>query len=188
MKQLTAKEIQFVKDTHFTPTVDQCAEWYRTIFTDEQIDISDKDYASKREAYSEKWYKVAYDYAKEKYGIDLDAFITKNNNIENDDYDGISLEYVATYLFYCFFTKEELENLTDKEATEFLKDYRYYGGFRKWDGGNLTYVQEAIEAYEGTRIFYLQDDGNVWNTEVENIKDNHYFDDKVILVRPILEN
>ena len=186
MKQLTAKEIQFVKDTKFTPTVWQCDEYYRTIFTDEKCEFGD-NYPERRDVYSQKWFNVASDYAKEKYGIDLDEFISKNLG-PNDDYDGISLEYVATYLFYCFFTKEELENLTDKEATEFLKDYRYYGGFRKWDGGNFTYVQEAIEAYDGKRLFYLQDDGNVWNTEVENIKDNHYFDDKVILVRPILEN
>ena len=187
MKQLTAKEIQFVKDTHFTPTVDQCAEWYRTIFTNEHIDINDKDYASKREAYSKKWYKVAYDYAKEKYGIDLEKFLAKNIG-EDVDTDGITLEETAVYLFYCFFTKEELEKLTDKEATKFLQDYQYYFGYRKWDGGNLTYVQEAIEVYKGTRLFYLQDDGNVWNTETENIKDNPYFKDKVILVIPILEN
>lgn len=187
MKQLTRNEIKFVKETGFTPTVYQCDEYYRTIFTDEHIDISDKDYASKKEAYSEKWYKVASDYAKEKYGIDLNVFIDKNISIENDDYDGISLEYVATYLFYCFFTKDELEKLTDKEATEFLKNYRYYCGFRKWDNGNLTYVQEAIEAYNGDRLFYLQDDGNVWNTRQTNINNNSYFKDKVILVKPILD-
>ena len=185
MKQLTTKEIQFVKDTKFTPTVGQCGEYYRTIFTDEKVEYGD-NYPARREAYDEKWYKVVSDYAKEHYGIDLDAFIAKNNNIENDDYDGISLEYVATYLFYCFFTKEELEKLTDEEATEFLKDYRYYGGFRKWDGGNLTYVQEAIEAYNGLRLFYLQDDGNIWNIRKDEIYPDSWAA-KHILNEPILK-
>jgi len=187
MKQLTKQEIKYVKETGFTPTVYQCAQYYLTKLTDEQLDLNSPTYKEDREKYETKWFAEAEKLAKEKYSVDLQAFLDKNIGSSLNDYDGISLEYVATYLFYCFFTKEELEKLTDEEATRFLKDYRYYSGFRKWDGGNLQYVQEAIEVYEGNRFFYLQDDGNVWNTERSNIKDNPYFLERTILVKPILD-
>jgi glucose-6-phosphate 1-dehydrogenase len=66
--------------------------------------------------------------------------------------------------------------LTDEEATKFLQDFQYYAGYRKWDGGNLTYVQEALEVYNGTRIFYLESDGEVWNVSLEEAQNNPYFD------------
>ena len=84
-----------------------------------------------------------------------------------EESDAISLEYEATYLFYTFFTKEELEKLTDEEATKWLKDFQYFSGYRKWDGGNLVYVNEALEVYAGTREFYEEQDGEIWNREVE---------------------
>ena len=49
MKQLSSNEIKFVKETHFTPTVDQCGEYYRTIFTDEKVEYGD-NYPVRREA------------------------------------------------------------------------------------------------------------------------------------------
>lgn len=181
MKQLTLNEIKFVKETGFTPTVLQCAEWYRTIFTDEKCEFGD-NYPERREEYEEKWYKVASDYAQEKYGVNLDEFISKNLSIDLDDSDGISIEFVATYLLYCFFTKEELENLSNQKALDFLQDYRYYGGFRKWYVGDMPYrmpyIEEAIEVYNDERVFYLQDDGNVWNTKKEEISGNDYYSDK----------
>ena len=176
MKQLTKQEINFVKETGFTPTVFQCDEYHRTIFTNERVSRKN------RQAYSEQYYKLAADYAKLQYNIDLDVFINKNIGEKLDDSDVISLEYVATYLFYCFFTKDELEKLTDKDATEFLQDYRYFSGFRKWYDGNLIYVNEAIEVYNGERVFYLQDDGNVWHIRKDELATNSY------AARRVLEN
>ena len=160
MRLLTKDEIRFVKETHFTPTVYQCDEYDKTPFKD---------------------FDEAVEVAKNKYNIDLNEFIDKNLNVDNDDGDGISLEYVATYLFYCFFTKEELSHMTDEEATKFLKDYRYYNGFRKWDDGNLIYVIEAIEVYNGEKVFYLEDDANVWNIEADSpwLKENK---DKILKI------
>lgn len=182
MRPLTKEEIEFVKETHFTPTVYQCGQYYLTIFTDEQVEYGD-NYKERREAYEEKWYKVASDYAKEKYGFDLDKFIAKQLVEDIDDSDSISLEYTATYLFYIFFTREELEEMKDCDATNFLKDYRYYFGYRKWDGGNLKYVQEAIEAKEGERLFYMDNImDNVYNATKEEIENNpKYFKDKKFL-------
>ena len=190
MKQLTDKEIKFVKETGFTPTVWQCSEWNRTIFTDEKFNCSGHSFKD-RDEYNDKWFSVASDYAKEKYGFDLTTFLNKNLGIDLNDSDGISIEFVATYLLYCFFTKEELENLSNQKALDFLQDYRYYFGFRKWYVGDMhyrmPYIDEAIEVYNGERVFYLQDDGNVWNTRRDEISGNSYFDDKVILEEPILK-
>ena len=63
--------------------------------------------------------------------------------------------------------------MTDETATKWLKDFQYYFGYRKWDGGNLQYVNEAIEVYNGDRVFYLDGD-EVWNIEADSdwLKDN----------------
>lgn len=164
MRQLTQNEINFVKATKFTPTVWQCDEFYLTTYTDDRCECQPSDtYHERRTLYSKKWMKIIKKDAKERFDVDLDEFIDKNLSVDNDDYDGISLEYVATYLFFCFFTKEELEKLTDEEATRFLQNYRYFCGFRKWDGGNLPYVNEAIEVYNGERVFYVEEDHQVRN-------------------------
>ena len=161
MKQLTKEEIKFVQETGFTPTVFQCNEYHRTPFKD---------------------FEEACKVAQDKYNIDLDEFLSKNISIDLDDSDGISLEYVATYLFYCFFTKEELEQLTPIKALEWLQDYRYFCGFRKWDEQlAFSEVQEAIEIHNGTRVLYLESDGNVWNWEKEDFENNEHFKDKQII-------
>lgn len=159
MKQLTEQEVKFIKETGWTPTVYQCDEWYKTIWTDEQLSLEPHDtYLARREAYSNKYSAIANAEA-EKYGVDLDIIYRKCT----DECDNISLEYEATYLFYTFFTKEELEELMEDDATKFLQNFQYYNGYRKWDAGNLIYVQEALEVYDGTRLFYLEPDGEVWN-------------------------
>lgn len=160
MRKLTENEVTFVKETGFTPTVYQCREYDRTTFYDMKLEKKDYDPA---EGYH---YQLAKKVAREKYNVDLDEFLKKNISQSLNDGDSISLEYVATYLFYLFFTKEELQRMTDEAATEFLKNYRYYYGFRKWDGGNLTYVNDAIRAYEGEIEFYEDADGNVLWREV----------------------
>lgn len=148
MKALTQQEIRFVKDTNFTPTVYQCADYSKTPF---------KDYDEAEKA------------AKEKYEVDLAEFLDKNLNQEDDD--AISLEYVATYLFYEFFSCEELIDMASnnpKKGLEWLQDYRYFFGFRRWDlDMAVDEMWEAVEVYEGKRDFYVTEDGQVWNKEIE---------------------
>lgn len=143
MKRLTENEIKFMKETNVSWTVCNCDEWKRT------------SCANREEAAR---------VAKEVYHIDLDAMLRKFG-----DYDGISLEYTATYLFYSFFTKEELEKLTPEEGIEWLKDMRYFFGYRKWDAESIApFIEEALEIYAGTREFYEEDDdGDIWNRKVE---------------------
>lgn len=157
MKRLTEQEINFIKDTGWTPTLHQMGysenELKRThLYQVQNIPVSPE------------MMKLQFESFANQYGFDLYDLYEKTCNLDNSDQ--ISLEYEATYLFYTFFTQEELEKLTDEEATKWLQDFKYYFGYRKWVGGNLTYVKEAIEIYEGTREFYEQD-GEMWNREVE---------------------
>ena len=164
MKQLTENEIKFIKETGWTPTVEQCGEWGRTVFPSL---FGKADF--KKEYLDEDGYVV------DEFSNKVNEYVLKTYNIDTVDLykkfteesDAISLEYEATYLFYTFFTKEELEKLTDEEATKWLKDFQYFSGYRKWDGGNLIYVNEALEVYAGTREFYEEPDGEIWNKEVE---------------------
>lgn len=144
MKELTADEIKFVKDTNFTPTTYQTDIYSGTSFKD---------------------FEEAAKTAKDEYNFKLSDFLKKN--LEQDDSDGISLEYVATYLLYSFFDREDLEKISPKEALKWLQDYRYFCGFRKWDEDLVAQeIQEAIEVYDGVREFYLVAN-QVWNREKE---------------------
>lgn len=149
MVKLTPEEIRFVNETKFTPTVYQLDEYPRTIF---------------------KNFDEAQTLAKKIYNFDLNDFLRKN--LEQDDIDSISLEYVATYLFYSFFSKEDLNNMTPEFGLKWLQDYRYYNGFRKWD---LDYIcneiKEALEIYSGKREFYITEDNQIWNREVKYDKE-----------------
>lgn len=140
MKRLTEKEIAFIKETHFTPTVLQCDEYDKTPF---------RDYAQAEIA------------AKEKYGIVLKDLMEKC--AADDDIDEISLEYAATYILYTFFSKEELSGMRISDALRFLMDFRYYLGFRKWDRSQAAdCLEEAIQIYDGAREFYPER-GHMWN-------------------------
>ena len=99
------------------------------------------------------------------YGINLHEFLSVLADV---NYDSISLEYDAVYLLYTFLTREELENMNDGEVLEWLRDFKYWFGYRKYDIG-LAYTHrcEALEVYDGTREFYETDDGEVWNREIE---------------------
>lgn len=143
MKALTTKEWQFLKKHDITPTVDQCGEWEKRT-----------DFKSRAEANK---YAAAI-------GLDLDDMFKRMNC----SVDYISLEYEATYFLYNWFTKEELENITDEEVTKALKDWKYFGGYRKWNGENLYFAIEALQVYNGFRFFFLQD-GEVWNFTTDSI-------------------
>ena len=143
MRKLNNNEIKFIKETGWTPTVHQCDEYDRTTLKDLDTSI---------------------EVAKYEYDINLLELYDKTCNMDNSD--GISLEFEATYLFYTFFTKEELEKMSSKKGLSWLQDFKYYLGYRKWDEQYTTIeINEAIEVYNGTREFYEQD-GNMWNREI----------------------
>ncbi len=140
MRQLAENEIKFFKETNFTPTVFQCDEYNRTPF---------------------KSYAEAEKVAKEKYAINLDSLLTDCLK----DWDGISLEYDATYLLYTFFTADELKEMSAKEALDFLQNFKYFTGYRKWSEEHAEQgIQEAIQIYDGVRKF-VNVDGDMWNKE-----------------------
>ena len=144
MRRLTENEIKFIKETGITATVIQCDEWNRSTCSN---------------------YADAEKLADEEYGINLDEFSIV---LLDDNYDSISLEYDAVYLLYTFLTREELENMNGNEVLEWLKNFKYWCGYRKYDV-DLAYMHrcEALEVYDGTREFYETDDGEIWNREIE---------------------
>ena len=144
MRRLTENEIRFIKETGVTATVIQCDEWYRSQCSN---------------------YADAEKLADEEYGINLDEFFRVLVDVH---YDSISLEYDAVYLLYTFLTREELENMSDSEVLEWLRNFKYWCGYRNYDI-YLAYINkcEALEVYDGTREFYETDDGEVWNREIE---------------------
>ena len=144
MRRLTENEIRFIKETGVTATVIQCDEWDRSQCSN---------------------YADAEKLADEEYGINLDEF---SSVLLDDNYDSISLEYDAVYLLYTFLTREKLKNMNGNEVLEWLKNFKYWFGYRKYDI-DLAYMHrcEALEVYDGTREFYETDDGEVWNREIE---------------------
>ena len=144
MRRLTENEIKFIKETGVTATVIQCDEWDRSQCSS---------------------YVDAEKLADTEYGINLDEL---SNVLLDANYDSISLEYDAVYLLYTFLTREKLENMNDSEVLEWLKNFKYWCGYRKYDI-DLAHMNrcEALEIYDGTREFYETDNGEVWNREVE---------------------
>ena len=151
MKQLTENEIKFIKETKWSPTIFQMG------YSDLELCRTPYKGSSSEEGIKE-FQKEA-----DKLGVDI---LTLYNKCTSET-DSISLEYEATYLLYLFFTKEELEKLTNNTVLKWLQYFQYYQGYRKWHYENMQYVQEALEIYEGTRVFYLEDDGEVWNISKE---------------------
>ena len=146
MKWLEDKEIEFLKKTHYSATVFQCDEWGRTPFVD---------------------FSQACRVALDEYGVNL---LELNKKICNADEDAISLEFAAGYLFYIFFTKEELETMSPKDGLKFLKDFKYFFGWRKSDERDAYIAMcDAIQLHEGTMVFTQEfGDGDVWYVDAEN--------------------
>ena len=158
MKMLTEQEISFIKDTGWTPTLHQMGysenELKRThLYQVQNIPVSPEMMQLQFESFANQ------------YGFHLSDLYEKTCNLENSD--SISLEYEATYLFYTFFTPEELLDMDDSWALAWLQDFKYYFGFRKWDERDVECaIQEALCICAGTRELYEQD-GEMWNREVE---------------------
>ena len=144
MRRLTENEIRFIKETGITATVIQCDEWDRS------------------QCFN---YEDAERLADEEYGINLQEFL---HVLADANYDSISLEYDAVYLLYTFLTREELENMSEDQVLEWLQNFKYWCGYRKYDVYSADMNRcEALEVYDGIREFYETDDGEVWNREIE---------------------
>lgn len=155
MKPLTTNEISFMVATKWTPTKHQM-DYAKT-------ELSATPYAGLNPEDA----KLMYENAAKGYGIDLDELFAKTSDIDNAD--GISLEYEAVYLFCTFFTRDQIYNAEFTDLLDWLRDFKYYGGFRKWDLGYVaTAAAEAMEIFDGSRVFYLEEEGNVWNIEKDS--------------------
>ena len=162
MKLLTENEIKFIKDTGVTPTVIQCGnrEWYRTIFCDE----IDQDQLTGDFTNSDEVFAHACVYAKQMYDVDLPALYHKCML----DIDGISVDYEAPYIIYTLLTEEELDKMTDKQLIEWLRDWKYFYGWRKheeWDARIAR--EEAKGLYNGAREIRTWDDGTIYVSAAE---------------------
>ena len=137
MKVLKQNEIDFLKKTGVTPTVLQCEEWGRT-------PVGSRKMAEKIAA---------------EYGIDLHDFY----KMLTEQYDSISLENEAAYIFSIFFTNEELSKMNGHDALKFLQDWKYYNGFRKWsEWDTFDALAEAQRIHEGFTKVTSDADGNLW--------------------------
>lgn len=72
------------------------------------------------------------------------------NKITNPDEDAFSLEDLATWLFTHYYTKQELKELPCEDAVSFLKDWKYFFGFRKLDAATVAnYIDNALAVFDG---------------------------------------
>jgi len=71
-----------------------------------------------------------------------------------DDFesDCISLEDTATWVLSHYFTLHQLENMKAEEAEEFLRNWKYFFGYRKCDGWGNVYISDAISVLTGDMI------------------------------------
>jgi len=154
MKKLTNQEIKFIKETGWTPTLVQMSYSTQELNKTPYKGFDPEDAAN-------KYFELA-----EKFGVDLNNLYNKACNSANSD--NISLEFDATYLFYTFFTPDELLDLDTQWALQWLQDFKYFFGYRKWDEQYVEIeIQEALEIYGGSREFYEQD-GEMWNRKIED--------------------
>lgn len=145
MKLLTANEIKFLKETGWTPTVSGCDEWERCTFTEDQEEEVMKS-----------------------YGIDVDAFMAKIFDIEA--IDGVSLEEEAAYILSVFFTESELfQMMKDETVLEWLQNWRYFCGYRKWVEAYACFAaDEAIGILNGSKKIVTDENGYVWVVDKED--------------------
>ena len=68
------------------------------------------------------------------------------------EYDSISIEETATWVLSHYFSLEELKAMRPEDAERFLRDWKYFFGFRKCDGWGDTYIYNAMRALCGEII------------------------------------
>lgn len=156
MRLLTENEIQFLKDTGVTPTVIQGDEWERTIFADE---------IGENPINGDEVFTHACVYAKQMYDVNLPELYEKCTL----DIDGLSLEEEAPYVIYCLLTEEELDSKTDEELLKWLKDWKYFVGYRKWSEWDTRIARhEAKGLFNGAREVRTYDDGGIYISHRED--------------------
>lgn len=73
------------------------------------------------------------------------------------EYDSITLEDTATWVLSHYFTLEQLKGMNATDAERFLKDWKYFLGYRKCDGWGNTYIYNAIRALRGDIILHKKE-------------------------------
>ena len=148
MRFLTDNEIKFIKATGVTPTVIQLDEWKRTGCVD---------------------FPDAWNVAAITFGVaDPKEFFHMLTS--DKDSDSISIDNNAIYLFYTFFTEEELKNMTSEEALKWLQDWKYYFGYRKCSEDEAAEFRDAaLDMHlRPDRYYFKEIDGDVWVLEYDS--------------------
>lgn len=86
--------------------------------------------------------------------------------------DSISLESTAAWILSHYLTAEQLRAMSDKDIEYYLRNWKYWFGFRKCDGWGEYYRQLALEVLDGSMVldpFYDKDDPEYWYTHRENL-------------------
>lgn len=152
MKKLTEKEIKFIKETGWTPTV------YQMNYNESELKHT-KFAGLSREEGAKAFHKEI-----RKHRIKIDNLYKKCTS----EVDGITLENDAVYLLYTFFKADELVDIDTSWALQWLQDFKYYEGFRKWSERDVeNAICEALEVYGDSREFYEDAKGEIWTREVE---------------------
>lgn len=77
---------------------------------------------------------------------------------EDFESDVISLEDTATWVLSHYFTIKQLEEMKPEEAEEYLRNWKYYQGYRKCEGWGNVYISNAIAYLSGEMILDETDD------------------------------
>lgn len=142
MKVLTDQELKFLKETNWTPTLYQMDYKLNSKLSDSEAQML----------------KFRYNTMAKNYKVDIQELYDKLT--EENDY--ISLEDEAVWLLYNFFTEEELKNHDNKFLLDWLQDFQYFDGYRKWSESDvMSAVNTVFEIYSGELEFYTVDDGSV---------------------------
>lgn len=155
MKRLTEQEIEFIKHTGWTPTLHQME------YSENELKRTHL-YQIQNIPMSSEMMKLEFESSANQYGFNLNDLYNKTCNLNNDD--SISLEEEAIYLLYTFFTKDELVDMENSYALKWLKDFKYYYGYRKWNEYEAEMaILDALEVYSGTRTFAEDDNGEIYS-------------------------
>lgn len=68
---------------------------------------------------------------------------------KNFEDDSITLEDTATWVLSHYFTEEQLKEMQPAEAEKFLRNWKYFFGYRKCDGWGELYINNALNAIQG---------------------------------------
>lgn len=144
MKALTNQEIKFLKETRWTPTLYQMDYKKTPLMTNKDIEII----------------YFHYEILARNYKINIQTLYNKFTR--DDEIDAISLEDEAVWLLYNFFTEEDLKTHNNKFFLDWLQDFQYYNGYRKWDESDvMSAINTVFEIYSGNLEFYTDDNGSV---------------------------